>query len=74
MPDIYATITTLDSAALNQLACVLEMRATDLQQQRMRAHYFGQIPFPSQARVLEVGCGTGPVIDVEVAMSRTNAI
>ena len=61
MPDIYATITALDPSVLDQLARVLELRATDAQQQRMRAHYFGQIPFPSQARVLEIGCGTGAV-------------
>jgi len=61
MSDIYASITELDPVVLEQLANVLELRASDGQQCRMREHYFSLIPFPPKARVLEVGCGTGPV-------------
>ena len=61
MADIYTKVTEIDSVVLDQLARVLELRATDAQQRRMREHYLGQIVFPPQARVLEVGCGTGPV-------------
>jgi ubiquinone/menaquinone biosynthesis C-methylase UbiE len=61
MADVYAKIGELDPAALEQLAHVLELRAMDHQQQQMRADYFANISFPPDARVLEVGCGTGVV-------------
>jgi len=61
MADVYAKIGELDSAALEQLAHVLELRAMDHQQQQMREDYFANISFPPNARVLEVGCGTGVV-------------
>jgi SAM-dependent methyltransferase len=61
MPDIYAKINELDPAVVAQVANVLELRATDAQQRQMREHYLARISFPFQARVLEVGCGTGAV-------------
>lgn len=62
MPDVYATITEADAAVLEQLAAVLELRAADPQQREMREAYLWDVDFPPNARVVEVGCGTGAVI------------
>ena len=61
MPDIYTQITTQPKEALTRISQVLELRAGDPQQRRMREHYFARISFAKNARVLEVGCGTGAV-------------
>lgn len=61
MPDLYATITEVDSAVQERLAGVLELRAADSQQQAMLRTYLSDVEFPRAARVLEVGCGTGAV-------------
>jgi SAM-dependent methyltransferase len=49
----------LDAITQQRLAEVLETRGADPQQQAMRQAFLTEIPFPAQARVLEVGCGTG---------------
>jgi ubiquinone/menaquinone biosynthesis C-methylase UbiE len=59
MPDVWAKFNELDAAMQEGLAGVLETRGIDPQQQDMRRAFLGDIPFPSEARVLEVGCGTG---------------
>jgi ubiquinone/menaquinone biosynthesis C-methylase UbiE len=61
MPDVYATISEAELAVVEQLAEILELRAADPQQREMREASFSDIPFPTGARVLEVGCGPGPV-------------
>ena len=61
MPDVYATITEADRAVVETLCDILELRAADPQQQELREAYFADIAFPPDARVLEVGCGPGPV-------------
>jgi cyclopropane fatty-acyl-phospholipid synthase-like methyltransferase len=61
MADVYAMITDADPALVAQIAMVLELRAADPQQAAMRQAYLGDIRFPAEARVLEVGCGTGAV-------------
>ena len=61
MPDVYATITEAEPAVVEQIAKILELRAADPQQQAMREAYLSEIEFPEGARVLEVGCGPGPV-------------
>jgi len=42
-----------------RLADVLETRGAEPQQQALRRTFLSEIEFPEQARVLEVGCGTG---------------
>lgn len=64
MPDVYAAITEADAAVLERLAEVLELRAADPQQCAMREAYLSDIEFPESSRVLEVGCGPGPVTRV----------
>jgi ubiquinone/menaquinone biosynthesis C-methylase UbiE len=59
MPDLYSTFATLDEATQRRLADVLETRGADPQQQAMRRAFLAEVAFPAQARVLEVGCGTG---------------
>lgn len=59
MPDVYANIAALDAAMQDRLADVLETRGADPQQQELRRTFLAAIPFPAEARVLEVGCGTG---------------
>jgi SAM-dependent methyltransferase len=62
VPDVYAAIREADPAVLEQLASTLELRAADPAQQEMRDAYLSQLALPEHARVLEVGCGTGPVV------------
>jgi ubiquinone/menaquinone biosynthesis C-methylase UbiE len=61
VPDVYATITELDGAAVERIGEILELRAADEQQRAIREQYLAEIAFPDHARVLEVGCGPGPV-------------
>lgn len=61
MPDIYATITEADPQVVERIGEILELRAADEQQRTMRDSYLAEIAFPDHARVLEVGCGQGPV-------------
>jgi SAM-dependent methyltransferase len=61
MPDVHATIADVDVATQERLAAVLELRAADSQQRAMLDSYLSEIEFPPSARVLEIGCGTGPV-------------
>jgi SAM-dependent methyltransferase len=57
--DVWSSVATLDTATQERLAGVLETRGADPQQQALRRAFLADIPFPSGARVLEVGCGTG---------------
>ena len=61
MPDVYATIAEAEPAVVGRLTDILELRAADAQQREMREKYFSDIEFPPDARVVEVGCGPGPV-------------
>lgn len=61
MPDVYATIADADPALVARLAEALEVRAADPQQRAMLTSYLADVPLPAEGRVLEPGCGTGPV-------------
>jgi SAM-dependent methyltransferase len=61
MPDVYATITEADRATLESLVEILELRAADPMQRAMLVEYTSDLELSGSARVLEVGCGTGPV-------------
>lgn len=61
MADLYATIDAVDPEIQQRLAQVLEARAADARQREMLAAYLSGIAFPKDARVLEIGCGTGCV-------------
>lgn len=64
MPDVFADITAVSPDMIDVIANVLETRAAIPSQQEMLQSYFGEITFRENAKVLEVGCGTGPVCRV----------
>lgn len=64
MPDVFANITAAPPELIDIIADVLEMRAAIPSQQAMIASYLGDIDFPENADVLEVGCGTGAICRV----------
>lgn len=59
MPDVWSAVQDLDKATQESLAEVLEKRGADAQQRAMRHAFLHEVPFPRDARVLDVGCGTG---------------
>jgi len=59
MPDVWTAVRDLDQSTQEKLADVLEKRGADAQQHAMRRAFLHEIPFPQEARVLDVGCGTG---------------
>ena len=59
MPDVYATISEADLKMQERLADVIELRFADPRQQAMLRAYLSEIEFPRDARVPEIGCGTG---------------
>jgi ubiquinone/menaquinone biosynthesis C-methylase UbiE len=61
MPDPYATIADADPSLQHRLSDVLELRASDPQQQAMLRAYLSEIELPHGAKALEIGCGTGAV-------------
>src|SRR4029453_2093309 len=61
MPDPYATIAAAEESLQERLADVLELRASDPQQQAMLRAYLSEIELPPGARALDIGCGTGAV-------------
>ncbi len=67
MPDPYATIADTDRSLQERLADVLELRASDSQQQAMLRAYLSEIELQPGARALEIGCGTGAVSRALVA-------
>ena len=61
MPDVYNTITSAEPVLVDRIAQALEVRAADPQQKNMLGSYLAEVTFPTDSRVVEVGCGTGPV-------------
>lgn len=61
MPDIYATISEVAPDFQERLADVIEMRFADRRYKALLDSYLAEIEFPPQAKVLEIGCGTGAV-------------
>jgi ubiquinone/menaquinone biosynthesis C-methylase UbiE len=74
MPDVYATVTELESAMQERLAGVLETRGADPQQQALRRAFLADVDFPPRARVLEVGCGTGVLTRVLACWPNVNDV
>jgi len=74
MPDVFANITSVSDEMIETVANVLETRAAIPSQQEMIRDYLARIPFPQNARVLEIGCGTGPVCRVLAELGTASKI
>jgi len=74
MPDVWATFTELDEEVQERLAGVLETRGSDPQQQELRRAFLAAVPFPAEARVLEVGCGTGVLTRVLARVPEVDSV
>ena len=61
MPDLYAHIETLPDSAIQSLVAEMEYQAGDEQNRAFLDLYLQQTPFRQNARVLEIGCGTGTI-------------
>jgi cyclopropane fatty-acyl-phospholipid synthase-like methyltransferase len=61
MPDVYAVITEVEPAVVDQVAEAMEVSAADPQQREMVAAYLTDLALADDARVLEIGCGTNAV-------------
>jgi ubiquinone/menaquinone biosynthesis C-methylase UbiE len=59
MADVWTTYNDLDTTTQKRLAQVLELRGAMPEQRRMRKCLLEQLIVPPEARVLDVGCGTG---------------
>jgi ubiquinone/menaquinone biosynthesis C-methylase UbiE len=59
LPDVYLKINEADPILLAEIADGLETRAALPQQIEILETYLSDINFPQNARVLDVGCGTG---------------
>ncbi|HET9674941.1 MAG TPA: methyltransferase domain-containing protein [Gaiellaceae bacterium] len=61
MPDVYLTIASADTETQERLAEILELRAADPDQRAMLERYTAELDLGPDARVLDVGSGTGAV-------------
>ncbi|MGH6904723.1 MAG: methyltransferase domain-containing protein [Geminicoccaceae bacterium] len=64
MPDVYANITSADRATQERLVTAMELRAAEPRQREILETYLAWIDWPENARILEVGCGTGAITRV----------
>lgn len=60
MPDIYVNPEAIPAAQLEDMKLSLERRAATPQQAAALKAYLDDVNFPDGARVLDIGCGTGP--------------
>ncbi len=59
--DVFLSINELDDATVEAIAARLEFRGTDPTFTRWREAYLDRLALASDARVLDLGCGTGVV-------------
>lgn len=69
MPDVYAAITQAEPATLEKLADAMEISAADQQHRAMVEAYLADLDLAANARVLEVGCGTGAIARLIAAVA-----
>jgi ubiquinone/menaquinone biosynthesis C-methylase UbiE len=61
MPDLYANITEIPDQTVAMLADAMETRARDPEMVTMRRRYFDWLDLPSNAHIIEIGCGPGDI-------------
>ncbi len=61
MPDLFQTLHRAPPRIVTMIADGLEKRAKDPAQIAILESYIGDLELPDGARVIELGCGTGPV-------------
>lgn len=61
MPDAYSRIAELPTEVVAGLVHAMETRAASPKMRTMLDTYLSYVPFPDGARVLEIGCGSGPI-------------
>jgi len=64
MPDVYANITAADPRTQERLVAAMELRAAEQRQREILETYLAWLELPRNARVLEVGCGSGAITRV----------
>lgn len=64
MPDVYADITLADPQTQERLVAAMEMRAAERRQREILETYLVWLDVPRNARLLEVGCGSGAITRV----------
>jgi len=60
VPDIYVNPEAIPAKIVEEIKHSLERRAATPQQSAALKSYLADVKFPENARVLDVGCGTGP--------------
>lgn len=60
MPDIYVNPEAISAEIIEQMKESLERRAATPHQAAALESYLSDVDFPDGARVLDIGCGTGP--------------
>ena len=74
MPDPYASIANVDISLQERLIGVLELRGADNKQQDMLRSYLSLVDMPNNAKVLEIGCGTGVVSRFLAGMDQVGTV
>lgn len=59
MPDVSANISEVPIPVQQKLVDVIELRAKDPQQAEMRDQFLASIRIPTNARIVDIGCGPG---------------
>ena len=60
MPDIYSTISEQPSEVQERVVEAMSLRVNEPEMQAMMDQYLSALKVPTNARVLEIGCGAGP--------------
>jgi ubiquinone/menaquinone biosynthesis C-methylase UbiE len=71
---VYANINALDQHTLEQLASAMEVSAADPRHRAMVETYLADLALPPQARVLEIGCGTGAIVRMLAARAEVREV
>ena len=72
--DPYAKMAETDPEVVKTIGDRLEVRAAHPDQRAMLDTYLGDIAWPKDAAVIEIGCGTGPVARVLAARAEPGSV